>query len=160
MVERKQVWLFFLQIKWELFPHGDHGLPPPGGNPNIAEEGHILPLPTGYFYSVFRTTQVSFCKFSVSCHHFGNFTFLLFCLRELCACMSVVSDLYWKRSPGINTVGPTVIDPALVSCWLQGYLAASSSTEKSLRAWQTPAFAKYWDTLQDGKVAKLYRVPT
>ncbi|XP_065833613.1 uncharacterized protein [Oscarella lobularis] len=46
-----------MKIKWDLLPEGDHGIPPPGGNPNIAEEGHILPLSTGGFYAVFRTTQ-------------------------------------------------------------------------------------------------------
>ena len=35
---------------------------------------------------------------------------------------------------------------------LQGYLGASSSTEKSPQAWQTPSFAKFWDSLQDGTV--------
>jgi hypothetical protein len=46
------------KVEWKLLPNGDHGIPPPGGNPNIAEEGHIMPLSSGAFYSVFRTTQV------------------------------------------------------------------------------------------------------
>ncbi|XP_062503358.1 uncharacterized protein LOC134180262 isoform X2 [Corticium candelabrum] len=45
------------KIEWTLLPNGDHGIPPPGGNPNIAEEGHVMPLPSGGFYAVFRTTQ-------------------------------------------------------------------------------------------------------
>eukprot|EP00117_Sycon_ciliatum_P016700 scpid101160/ scgid0848/ len=45
------------KVTWKLLPDGDHGIPPPGGNPNIAEEGHIMPMPNGLFYSVFRTTQ-------------------------------------------------------------------------------------------------------
>lgn len=43
---------------FELLPSGDVGLPPPGGNPSVMEEGHVLPLPAGGgFYVVARTSQ-------------------------------------------------------------------------------------------------------
>ena len=47
-------------VSWRLLPDGDRGIAPPGGNPNILEEGHIMPLAdegnTG-FYALGRTTQ-------------------------------------------------------------------------------------------------------
>jgi hypothetical protein len=43
-------------IKWRLLPDGDHGLLPPGGNPQVFEEAHILPLAGGGFWAVGRTS--------------------------------------------------------------------------------------------------------
>ena len=48
---------------FELLPSGDAGLPPPGGNPSVMEEGHVLPLSGdgraggGGLYVVARTSQ-------------------------------------------------------------------------------------------------------
>ena len=45
-------------ITWDLLPNGDHGILPPGGNPDIMEEGHIVPLlQSDGFYMVGRTAQ-------------------------------------------------------------------------------------------------------
>lgn len=44
------------KVTFEVLPHGDHGILPPGGNPTIFEEGHVLPLSAG-MYLVGRTTQ-------------------------------------------------------------------------------------------------------
>jgi hypothetical protein len=33
-------------LQWLMTPEGEHGIAPPGGNPNIAEEGHVIPLAT------------------------------------------------------------------------------------------------------------------
>lgn len=45
-------------ITWDLLPNGDHGILPPGGNPDIMEEGHIIPLlQSEGFYVVGRTAQ-------------------------------------------------------------------------------------------------------
>ena len=47
------------EITWELAPEGDHGILPPGGNspPKVFEEAHILPLKSGGFWVVGRTSQ-------------------------------------------------------------------------------------------------------
>lgn len=44
-------------ITWELAPDGDHGILPPGGNPAVFEEAHVLPLKSGGFWVCGRTSQ-------------------------------------------------------------------------------------------------------
>jgi hypothetical protein len=47
-------------VAWRLLPDGDRGIAPPGGNPSIMEEGHIMPLVGAQnpgFYALARTTQ-------------------------------------------------------------------------------------------------------
>jgi hypothetical protein len=53
------------KVEWTLLPEGDHGILPPGvtsGPPtdmvgDVLEEAHIVPLYSGGFYAVGRTTQ-------------------------------------------------------------------------------------------------------
>eukprot|EP01079_Euglenida_sp_SAG-EU17-18_P002137 gene2137-3068_t len=45
------------EVSWRLLPDGDHGLLPPGGNPNVMEEGHIIDRKAGGWYAIGRTTQ-------------------------------------------------------------------------------------------------------
>ena len=44
-------------VTWSMYPSGDHGIPPPHGNPDVLEEGHIMEMESG-FYAIGRTTQV------------------------------------------------------------------------------------------------------
>ena len=32
------------KVTWSVWPSGDHGVAPPGGNPSIGEEPHVMPL--------------------------------------------------------------------------------------------------------------------
>ena len=41
----------------EFWPDTDHGLQPPGGNPTIGEEPHIVPLTWGGYQVLMRTSQ-------------------------------------------------------------------------------------------------------
>lgn len=45
------------RILWETLPDGDTGIAPPGGNPNIGEEPHVVALRSGGMFMVMRTTQ-------------------------------------------------------------------------------------------------------
>jgi len=53
------------KVVWKLLPEGEHGILPPGvaqgppGDPagDVLEEAHIVPLASGGFYAVGRTTQ-------------------------------------------------------------------------------------------------------
>ena len=45
------------KISWGLVPNGEHGVLPPGGNPTVFEEAHILPLAAGGYWTVGRTSQ-------------------------------------------------------------------------------------------------------
>lgn len=45
------------KVIWETLPAGDVGIAPPGGNPAIGEEPHVVPLHSGGMFMVMRTTQ-------------------------------------------------------------------------------------------------------
>ena len=46
------------RIRFDMTPTGERGIAPPGGNPNIGEEPHLVPLHSHPgFYTLFRTTQ-------------------------------------------------------------------------------------------------------
>jgi len=45
------------QATWEFWPNTDHGLQPPGGNPTIGEEPHVVPLTWGGYQVLMRTSQ-------------------------------------------------------------------------------------------------------
>lgn len=45
------------ELEWATLPAGDHGLAPPGGNPGVGEEGHVVVLASGGLFAVARTAQ-------------------------------------------------------------------------------------------------------
>lgn len=45
------------RVVWETLPEGDVGVAPPGGNPAIGEEPHVVALRSGGMFMVMRTTQ-------------------------------------------------------------------------------------------------------
>ena len=79
-------------ITWVLLPEGDHGLAPPGGNPSVMEEGHIIDLVESKgFYALGRTSQVSTKPpSSLSASDFSINLYVLF--LHLLRCVSVVKN--------------------------------------------------------------------
>ena len=106
-------------ITWELAPQGDHGILPPGGNPNVFEEAHVLPLKSGGFWVCGRTSQVHILPKS-----------------RYPACTHSHSLIVYRMFAHIWVCGRTS----------QGFLGASSTRDPTARSgWTTTGVATYWD---------------
>ena len=135
-----------MQISWGLVPRGEHGVLPPGGNPNVFEEAHILPLRKGGFWTVGRTSQGYLGAGPYTPIYMGS-SYTRFTPRVADGIArlgsSTGSSLWFNHGWHwlITSTDPTVL------AWPYSNTAQTADPTAG-GGWCTTGFATYWDPLQ------------